>query len=130
MEHWTSSILDDNLDIDLLAYYIKQYMEIEKARYNVYNLHYLYKYGGVIGDYDSVEDLMVVHQVEYDSNLCTYIYTYYYISKYHERYNKCQYLVDYNKPWHCDYYAGSEVTYNYIADYISPRFNELVKRYL
>ena len=130
MEHWTSSILDDNLDIDLLAYYIKQYMEIEKARYNVYNLHYLYKYGGVIGDYDSVEDLMVVHQVEYDSNLCTYIYTYYYISKYHERYNKSQYLVDYNKPWHCDYYAGSEVTYNYIADYISPRFNELVKRYL
>lgn len=124
------SLLDDNLDIDLLAYYIKQYMEIEKARYNVYNLHYLYEYGGVIGDYDSVEDLMVVHQVEYDSNLCTYIYTYYYISKYHERYNKSQYSLDYNKPWHCDYHAGSKVTYNYIVDYISPQFNELVKQYL
>lgn len=127
MENWTSSILDDNLDVDLLAYYIKQYIEIEKAKYNAYNLRYIYKYGGVIGDYDSVEDLMVVHELKNYHD--AYIYTYYYISRHHPRYNKSQYLLDYNKPWHCDYYAGSEVTYNYIVNYISPRFNELIKRY-
>ena len=129
MGNWTSSILDDNLDVDLLAYYMKQYMEIEKARYNMYNFHYIYKYGGVIGDYDSIDDLMVVHEGKHNNILDAYINTYYYISKHNEKYNKSQFLLDYNKPWHCDYYAGSEVTYNYIVEYISPRFNELIKRY-
>ena len=92
MGNWTSSILDDNLDVDLLAYYMKQYIEIEKARYNVYNLRYIYKYGGVIGDYDSVDDLMVVHEPKPYHD--TYIYTYYYISKHNEKYNKSQYLLE------------------------------------
>ena len=116
------SLLNDNIleesDADLLAYYMKQYMEIEKARYNTYNMHYLHKYGGIIGNYDSMEDLMVVHDLKYNNNYNLGIYTYYYISRYHEKYNKSQFLLDYNKPWHCDYFAGSEVTLNYIVKYV------------
>lgn len=108
--------LDNNLDENVFNLYVNAY--INRIKNHNYNL--LYEYDGVFGEYDNVDDLVVVSQIQYRVVGHEYIRVahYYLISIYHPNYRKQQYGDPRGKPYHCDYYAGSPVTLKLIEKYI------------
>lgn len=111
--------LDNNLDENVFNLYVNAYINrIKNRNFNLPNL--LYEYDGVLGEYDNVDDLVVVSQIQYRVMGHEYIRVahYHLISIYHPNYRKQQYGDPRGKPYHCDYYAGSPVTLKLIEKYI------------
>lgn len=108
------SILDDNLEIDVLANLANKYMK-HKSTVMVYVPDYIQKYiyGGIIGDID--DDMVMTSNIKFDGNI---IYHYHYwISINNSKYAKSSYSAKRGQ-YHCEYSGGTPVTPDYIIKWM------------
>lgn len=107
-------LLDDNLEVDLLAHLANKYMK-HKSKVMVYVPNYTpkYMYMGVIDEVDG--DMVMTSNIKFDGNI---IYHYHYwISRNNPKYAKSSYSAERGQ-YCCDYSSGTPVTPDFIIKWM------------
>lgn len=107
-------LLDDNLEIDLLAILADRYMKHKsKVMVHVPDYTQKYLYMGIIGDID--DDMVMTSNIKF--NGCIIYHYHYWISRNNPNYAKSSYSAKRGQ-YSCEYSCGQPVTPDYIVKWM------------
>ena len=108
-------LLDNNLEIDLLAMLADRYMKYKsKVMVKMPGREDIMKYMGVIGEVD--DDMVMTSRVEFGDNVI--YHQHYWISRNNPKYAKSSYSAKRGQ-YSCEYSGGQPVTPDYIIRWMN-----------